>query len=480
MPTSFTYPRALRWEIPTDSNTFRFIMERRLTNAMTSTAPPPPTLTQDDMLAVFSGFGNVAEDKDLDEPWTAWETVASDNPLLTNEGFAQAIENITGDGIEKCHNCGGWEWDENTSEVNGSFRIDGRWRYNVTVTFCDSCAEDTAACDDCRNRFRYEDLTSIDGSYTNYCSTCVDDNLHYCEDCDEYHSEPCDAHGGCGCVAPRLRFEFPANGAGTIAQDERLPVTLPAGVVDGVGLAQIRGLVWDVIRDHNRNLPEGDPARISIVGLAELVMEKVGDKWQTKQGNMTRRLSREYYKATGHKLPDGVITQVGNLARLHSSDDSTWHVEFTRDLNLSAYDFVHEDSCWWGDYSRSRCALKSWGGLALRTFGDESTCRADGRAWVQPLDQTDEGNLVPTHRATTAVAFLVYNGYGDIDGYRAARIIGHLTSKSYKKIEYSASAQYVNGGDAFLIADESILSTTGFLDFIYDEHHKFDAAEIEA
>jgi hypothetical protein len=116
-------------------------------------------------------------------------------------------------------------------------------------------------------------------------------------------------------------------------------------------------------------------------------IDEIGPLWQAKRGNFTKRLSSALHKRQ-IKLAPEMIAQVGNICRSHTSDNASWDVEFTRNLNLPAEDFYHEDSCWWQSYSESRCALKSWGGLGMRTFDSDGT--VSGRAWVQPLNEYNE------------------------------------------------------------------------------------------
>jgi len=92
--------------------------------------------------------------------------------------------------------------------------------------------------------------------------------------------------------------------------------------------------------------------------------------------------------------------------------------------------------------------------LGLRSFSEYGN--VTGRAWVQPLN----ADLLPTHDAEHAHAYLVFNGYGELDGYQSARIVAHLSSKSYRKISFSTRAMYVNNDAAYLIADEATCAAT--------------------
>jgi hypothetical protein len=202
------------------------------------------------------------------------------------------------------------------------------------------------------------------------------------------------------------------------------------------------------------------------------MMDAVGDQWQGKRGNYTRRLSREVYNTMGLKIPGALVSKIGNYAKEHSSDTSEWAVEFTRDLNLSPEDFCHEDSCWWGSYYESRCALKSWGGLGIRTFENDGYADVPtGRAWVQPLNK----DMQPTHNTINAHAYVVFNCYEALSMAKPARIIAHLTGRTYRKIQLNSDAQYINGDSGWLVADEETCQNTDSLYFDHDCHDKYDA-----
>ena len=134
--------------------------------------------------------------------------------------------------------------------------------------------------------------------------------------------------------------------------DEKIEVELAQGMIDSEGITQI----FRYLR-LQYDIPIYDRA-----------VEEIGVEWQTKRGNFTRRLSSYAYKKLGVKLPEMAITQVGNLARVHSASEAKYTVEFTRQLNEDASYFYNDGSCWWSGYADSRCALKSWGGLGMRSF----------------------------------------------------------------------------------------------------------------
>lgn len=242
-----------------------------------------------------------------------------------------------------------------------------------------------------------------------------------------------------------------------------MTVQLPRGTVDDQGMARIREALYAMSGKWTATVD---------------VVESVGPEWQTKRGNLTRRLSSAWHKAGLGKVDAQTLSKIGNIARAHSSDDASWHVEMTRDLNQSADAFYHEDSCWWQSYFASRCALKQWGGIGMRSYEDVGDCshRPDGRVWVQPLNE----DLRPTHESAKAHAYVIYNGYGDLEGYIPARIVAHLAGMTYRKIRFSASPQYVNNNAAYLVAPEDVCSATEQINYYYAEHDKRDADMFDA
>jgi hypothetical protein len=154
------------------------------------------------------------------------------------------------------------------------------------------------------------------------------------------------------------------------------------------------------------------------------------------------------------KLSPEILAQVGCIARDNSGSQSSFAVEVTRDLNQDASDFYHDGSCWWTDYAESRCALKTNGGFGLRTFTEWNG--VSGRAWVMPLRQLPHGSLGPTFDTVNPDAFMVFNGYGDLSGYAAARIMAHMTGGTYRKTDFSCEPMYINNKSGYLIAPEEI------------------------
>lgn len=351
---------------------------------------------------------------------------------------------------------------------------------------CNNCG-DGCSCETCECGTRVDSLCNN----CNGCSDCCE--CSHCSWCDNYVDSDdicnecsrctrCCECPECGreCQAPHLHFRFPADGHGTIEQDERFHVELPKGIIDERGLSHIIRQVRIDIEVQFRDDPDRYSREVEMkfyrdYDAIEKAVEEVGPQWQARRGNFTRRLSSALYKK-GIKITPATLTEIGNIARQHSSGEASWDIEITRDLNQCASAFYHEGSCWFGDgeYANSRCALKAWGGLAIRTFVQHQWGESiSGRAWIQPLNE----DLLPTHK-TTSHAYVVYNGYGELGGYIATRIVAHLTGMSYKKISFTSPQQYINGETGYLVAPEDTCAETTELCLDSDMHDKWDADNI--
>jgi hypothetical protein len=351
-----------------------------------------------------------------------------------------------------------------------------------TGYLCDDCAR---TCDDCRNYFRADDL--YERADRDVCESCSDDNYAYCDDCDAYYAhDDSDEHNhtGCDCESPALSFAIRNDGSDPLPNDQTVTVTLAAGTVTDEGMADIARALRNAARDLPRVPPDPLPADYcgcglcygsrterhpdfqSLRNLAAVVEHDSdligGPTWQTRQGNLPKRLSRYAWNTWKLRLSPDLMSEVGNIGSAHSQG-TTVQLAVTRDLNLPADEFYHDGSCWWGGYSESRCALKNVGGFGLRTF-DGMYARGNGvsgRAWVIPLRLTGgetyngQPELVPTFDTMTPDAFVVFNGYGDLSGYTGARIMAHLSGMTYRKVGFECDYMYVNSG-GYLVAPESL------------------------
>ena len=389
----------------------------------------------------------------------AWAAVKAANDTADIATFVACITVVTGRDCGECAHCGEPTWTD-----DGCLDADG-------ALVCQDCEPECYRCEKCEDLYRDDcDMTWIgDGRY---CRSCRDQHFSYCENCSEwYHDDESAEHeherdDDCWCEAPLQTFAFPANGQGSIAQDKRLQVELPAGVIDPRGIEEIIEAVWRALHsDTSCPLTYPDLSR---------AVEQLDPTWHGDRGKFTRRLSTTLYQQHNVKLPPGLLSIVGNLARQHSSSTKAWQVEFTRDLNQESEAFYNEDSCWWGDYSSSRCALKNWGGLGMVSYPDAWAHYPSGRAWVQPLNE----QLEPTHDAFDAHSYLVYNGYGNLEGHTAARIVAHLTSRTYRRVQCDLPPQYVNGDTGYLISDQVTCDKVDAVVISANTHAQFDAGKV--
>lgn len=392
--------------------------------------------------------------------WSLFTPVASrpDRPwhVTAARDFLDVAAQILGDDavedVVVCHGCDAPTWTDDTyTDVEGN-------------AHCEPCRDNGTFCDDC-GEWSTSDWWRLNTCCdTSLCESCWDDRSYYCERCEQSYLGCCedehDHDAYCGCEPQDLHFEILANSHGTAHQDERLHVELPAGHLSDAAVDAVLTMLWEeqfypayadlVARNY------AEPKAPYLSELREL-LDGMDRAWQTKAGNFTRRLSKAIWQTWGIKLDTGLLSRVGSVARDHAGSTSEWWVEFTRDLNQPAENFYHEDSCWWQSYNDSLCALKHWGGVAIRSYTGDTMHRdcPSGRAWLQPLG----ADMRPTQDVRNAHAYVVYNGYGDLAGYGAARLVAYLTSKTYRKIGFEANYQYINAG-GYLIADQDVCDAT--------------------
>ena len=357
--------------------------------------------------------------------------------------------------------------------AEGTVNVGGSWSGRPV---CETCMDENYTyCDGCDNQRDADTLSSTLGDEAR-CESCISSYYSWCEECDGYYADDesydHEHDDGCECESPVRSFTVRNDGEAPLKNDTRVTVTLPAGVIDSLGLSRIASLLRDKAWAMSNTEGQQEQAR-ALYNVVREVLPNIGSDWQTREGNFTKRLSRQAWKSFGVKIDPEILSTIGNYARECSSSVSEHSIEVTRNLNLSAYDFGHEDSCWWQSYAYSRCSLKSNGGLGLRTF--DSSGEVSGRAWVQPLRMVNDGDpssaMGPTFDTESPDAFVTYNGYGDLDGYTAARLLAHMMGWTYRKVGLNAGNQYVNSG-GYLVAPENIASkyNSGSVCLDMDDH----------
>lgn len=378
--------------------------------------------------------------------------VANEHGLDRYELAALMQDPCEADEAALCEHCSKWVDDNATSVVYVS-------EYGTEV-WCDDCADDdTYQCDRCGERVSSDACCSV-GEDT-ACGSCYSNATGYCDECEvsywdinaDNHDHDDDKSGAC-CDSPKMSFgiclsDTALDGQGVLRNDEYVTVTLPGGVVSEQGITEIAALVS---RECGRVYGEQSafyPHR---------QVYAIGNDYKTDKGVFAKRLRAAVYKEHGgYKMPDSVLEKVGTLARKHSEPVDV-EISITRDLNQPREEFANEDSCWWSDYSYSRCTLKSNGGFGLRSWDETTWGRyVSGRVWVLPM-RADHAKqrLVPT--LEEADAYVVFNGYGELGELAGPRVMSALTGWGFSRVTIYGSDwnMYVNGDSGYIVAPEEI------------------------
>jgi hypothetical protein len=212
------------------------------------------------------------------------------------------------------------------------------------ASVCEPCRDDWYYCADCEESFR-STHTVGPGAETEVCIWCRNQNWTFCGDCgcyrhdedeDHFHDdddEACDQD----CESPAQAFRIRNDGEEPLWNDTRTTVGLPAGVISAEGIMAIRNVLHEYCyrsamnEDGIYNYTLSDQERRAFDRMMWKI-DELGERWQTKEGNYTKRLSRFAYKL-GVKIPPDLISAIGNIGREHSAGKD-YHVEVTRDLNL--------------------------------------------------------------------------------------------------------------------------------------------------
>jgi hypothetical protein len=399
---------------------------------------------------------------DVRAEWDLWTRTPMATDVVTREWFVEFARSVGDASVAFCDSC---------DDV-----IDGDRESYITLhdgdTRCETCQDDVSPCPHCDEWFDTGDMTTVDDGSLVCDRRCLNMYYTWCESCDEYRADNDSDHyhdddDDCDCESAVQSFTFPVNGGtDTITHDSEHNVTMPPGIISSDGLDAVASILYSV-------------QAYAAVGL---MTSEVGDEWKTDGGTFPKRLARAMHKAGQQKLDAETLGKIGTTAREYTANDASWRVSVTRDLNQSADDFYHSDSCWWGDYSESRCALKTNGGIGLRTwrttpYGGWS--QVTGRAWVLPVNVDAAGRITPTYD-TSARAFLVFNGYGDLEGFDAPRIVATMTGGSIRRVRLSISPMYVNSYSGYLVASPDILdqvtSESNYVGISVSQHgHHADA-----
>lgn len=392
-----------------------------------------------------------------------------------------------------------------------NFADDMRDRHNVEVRLCEFCSEyDTAdsmegdafhgficrpcrtngdhtVCASCNNWESRNNTYYIEDRDFRVCETCVENEYSYCDHCEVYVADPHNhadeddeggnetcGRGNDGCDARGKDFTVNIGNGIMLEADKRTVYQLAGGEVDDVGRNRIVNtlVMWsDELFLNSIAATRLDRAKIGCL-VADIQSEAFESKWETKEGKYPRRLSRYAYKTHALKIPAPILERIGNMAQESSAAAPEFHLEFTREFNLSARHFAHADSCWWQSYYASRCYAKSNGMFGMRTFNPSSQAGSGdyhdvtGRAWVSPF-KLDVSHMASAPLAPTtfteigegkAQGFIVFNGYGALSAINAARALAEMHGLAYKRIGFYASPMYINNDRGFIVGTPELIA----------------------
>lgn len=236
-----------------------------------------------------------------------------------------------------------------------------------------------------------------------------------------------------------------------IKLNTRYTLIPPAGAISFEGIR----LITSWIGQQRGSSPEWQAAN---PGNERLYIPRLPDDWQwvweTSDGKLTTRVRKFYYKEHGLKCPPSFLTQVGNLGRDHTNDDTVYHFEFVNEFDWYPGDYGDSGSCYWGSNAEAREILADNGALAMLFYDNENAGIA--RAWVVPMDDYH----------------IVFNGYG-FAGHSTliiARVMSFHLNVTYKSISLrnngtSDGMLWINGGSGYVVGQSDLITGIRSYDF---------------
>jgi hypothetical protein len=371
-------------------------------------------------------------------------------PRFTFRQLKHAVFQILKRNLAECPACQRVCWSKERLNVQGNL-------------YCAPCAQNFPECRGCHVRFPQGHTSAVmerpGYPVEQVCIACYR-REHYsqCYKCGYYFPQVALQYHDhrCHCVAPHAEFAFPRDGGTAVGPDERFVVQMGEGQISEAGMGAIRSFLrYDC----------------SIGYVAESVASVLEPVWQTAEGNFPKRLAKWLYQNYSWKLTADQMARLGVLARDHSATSSAYTLELTRDVNGPAQEFVNASSCWWQSMTKSRCIFKTYDGIAMRAYGnphDDRKCPR-GRAWILSLDE----HLTIISDPRAASAFLVFNGYGSLQGYVASRLVAQMARMTYKKIEVDTNRDlFYTNGDGYLVGPQEILDRVHSVSFAFPKWDK--------
>jgi hypothetical protein len=424
---------------------------------------------------------------------TTWATLAAQPTVLQREfehyanytypytfqGWVETLKDRVADpenvGVGQCRDCGLLTFHQGDPLMVFINNHEEDQRYEM----CPACYDTRSrVCVECDRRFRTGNMHTVVGGAgggTRYvCVPCYQVAYTTCRICqatyDARSAENRETHrhrDQMCCESPAMDFTFPFNGD-VLRPDTRVSVSLGEhGVLNKATVRKVGGFLMNyALGMGDVNVKDSRARKMFRCGehvkaMTNETIEKVGREVRRKDGNYSTRLKRYAYKTWGLKLEPEILTHVGNIVS-EAHKNREFLIEVTRDLNLTSTEFANSASCWWSNYKESRCALKTNGGIGLRSFEDDDPDKnPNGRVWIMPLKVAPDGGLTPTFRTDTGV-FFVFNGYGVLEEKAGVNVVQAMTdAEEVKLITFEADRYYVNNSRGYLMGPKD---TIGHID----------------
>ncbi len=333
---------------------------------------------------------------------------------------------------------------------------------NGDTILCRSCESSIDTCFHCSSRYMDGDAFEYGGE--SFCSgDCVDEYFH-CENCEAMYSrEDMYGEGYCSdCYDEKSD------------KSECLP-RYPSIILIGAKGAKLESGVY-----HKVEVPCGDvstEAQSEILRAMEsagLRLDRTEGKYPfrkyftireeiewvatTRRGALPKRIAKwqAYHYST--KIDTALRSKIGDIVAQGTSKHKDYEIMFDPDLNKDECYFVNSGSCWWGDWSKSRCWMKDNGGVGvlIKTQYDGCIYGHSERLWLQPIKKSEKHttgwSLDGKSKITPETPILLFNHYGRLQAPTAVRIVATLLGRTYEKVELSANdAAYINHGSGYVL-----------------------------
>lgn len=253
---------------------------------------------------------------------------------------------------------------------------------------------------------------------------------------------------------------------------EKFKLDVPDGELSDEGQAEIMTLL-------DGNTP------ISVKQFREALPDDWSWEWKvahgTYAGTLSKRIQSLVFKKFDIKLPESIVTNLGNLANQHTLTGRSFIFDFDNTLEWEAGDFGDDGSCFWTDKSYILPTLQHFGGLALRLWHQAANGQYTGvgRALLLPYVAKQQSGYHPEEWAKPD-ALLVFNGYGkDMANYGKssissqrygkmqvldyARLLALFLGVSYQRVRMRVNASYSsplyinNDGNAVVVGPADVI-----------------------